>query len=82
MADRLITLKIISPRRLCYEGKVSLVRLPGELSPFTVLPRHGALISSLIPGEISYKEGSQEKKISIDGGFVEVVDDNVTVCIE
>ena len=61
---------------------VSLVSLPGMLSPFTVLPGHAALVTALVAGDIRYVEDGTEKRIPVKEGFAEVKDDTVTVCVE
>ena len=43
-----ITLHILSPEGTLVKTTVSLVTLPGMLSPFTVLPGHAALVSALV----------------------------------
>lgn len=81
-----MTLKIISPQEVLFEGEVKLVTLPGELGAFTVLRNHASLISSLTAGNVEYnqmsaEENSETEKISIPGG-VAVVDNNIiSVCV-
>lgn len=76
-------LEILSPERSLYKGDVDLVTLPGTLGRFTVLQDHAPLISSLKEGIIRIKpyEG-EEVELSIKGGFVEVKQNIVTVCVE
>ncbi|WP_321437419.1 ATP synthase F1 subunit epsilon [uncultured Bacteroides sp.] len=76
-------LEILSPERSLYNGDVDVVILPGTLGRFTVLQDHAPLISSLEKGIITIKpyEG-EEVELSIKGGFVEVKQNIVTVCIE
>ncbi|MCQ2230530.1 MAG: ATP synthase F1 subunit epsilon [Paludibacteraceae bacterium] len=75
-------LEIISPDRLVFSGDVEEVNLPGSAGFFTVLPRHTALISSLKAGPITYKAGGEQTVINVDGGFAEVKNDVVSVCVE
>lgn len=75
-------LEIISPDKLVFEGEVASVNLPGAAGRFTVLPHHTALISSLKAGEIIYQQGETSVTIKIDGGFAEVKNDMVSVCVE
>ena len=77
-----IALHILSPEGTLVKAEVSLVTLPGELSPFTVLPGHAALVTSLDKGDVRYIEAGEEKRIAILGGFAEVRDNTVTVCVE
>jgi len=77
-----IQLHIVSPERTLVETTVSAVTLPGMLFPFEVLRNHGAIISSLEKGVIVYVSGGKESRLSIAGGFVEVRDNKVDVCVE
>ncbi|MBQ7389153.1 MAG: ATP synthase F1 subunit epsilon [Paludibacteraceae bacterium] len=76
-------LEILSPEGLVFTGEVLSVSLPGSYSAFTILKNHAPIISSLSKGVVSYVlDGEGEKEILIDGGFVEVDNNVVTICIE
>lgn len=75
-------LEIISPDKLVFSGEIESVNLPGGGGKFSVLPRHAALISSLNSGEISYVINGETTTLKIDGGFAEVKDDTIYVCVE
>jgi len=77
-----IRLHILSPEGSLVRADVSLVSLPGMLSPFTVLPGHAALVTALVAGDIRYVEDGTEKRIPVKEGFAEVKDNTVTVCVE
>ncbi len=75
-------LEIISPDKLVFTGEVDSVNLPGSAGKFTVLPRHTALISSLKAGEIIFSSGDEQTVLKVDGGFAEVKNDVISVCVE
>ena len=77
-----IQLHILSPEGTLVQADVSLVSLPGIVSPFTVLPGHAALVTALVKGDIRYVEDGTEKRLPIREGFVEVRDNKVKVCVE
>ncbi len=77
-----IALHIISPEGTIVKTDVSLVSLPGIVSPFTVLPGHAPLITALSQGSVRYVEDGEEKRVPIREGFVEVRENSVTVCVE
>lgn len=77
-----IQLHILSPEGTLVQADVSLVSLPGIVSPFTVLPGHAALVTALVKGDIRYVEDGNEKRLPIREGFVEVRDNRVKVCVE
>ncbi len=76
-----MTLRIISPTDIVFEGEVDNVTLPGAMGSFEVLPRHAALISTLVKGEIAYTVKGERHAVPTDGGLVDVVNDVVSVCI-
>ena len=77
-----IALHILSPEGTLLDAPVELVSLPGIVSPFTVLPGHAALISSLEKGDIVYVSEEGEQRLPIASGFVEVRDNKVEACVE
>ncbi len=74
-------LEIISAEKVLFKGDVLRVTLPGSLGTFTVLDHHAPLISTLTHGEIVYETGKGEKEVCVDSGVVEVLDNQVVVCI-
>ena len=76
-------LEILSPEQKLFSGEVESVTLPGTLGEFSVLKRHAPLISSLNQGEIKYRlKNGDEQRVAIRNGFVEVLKNHVSVCIE
>lgn len=75
-------LEIVSPDGLLFGGEVERVSLPGLSGVFDVLPRHAPMIAALGPGTIRYEEGHKRYEESIQGGFIEVRDDRLAVCVE
>jgi F-type H+-transporting ATPase subunit epsilon len=78
MADK-IKLRVVTPSRLVLEEEVDEVSAPGELGEFGVLPNHIAFLSTLVPGEMSYKQGTARHTLVIAGGYAEVLDNVMTV---
>ncbi len=75
-------LEILSPEKTLFSGEVQRVTLPGAAGEFTVLPHHAPIISSLAPGRVRYlPAGGAEQTVEVGGGFVEVNDDRVSVCV-
>ncbi|HEX7362204.1 MAG TPA: ATP synthase F1 subunit epsilon [Bryobacteraceae bacterium] len=78
MADT-FQLEIATPERRITGEPVHDALLPGEEGYFEVLPDHGALLSILDPGVVSYRNEAGTHIFVIDGGFVEVLDNCVRV---
>ncbi len=76
-------LNIVSPEKGVFDGEVDSVTLPGMMGTFTILPQHAPIVSSLKSGLLSYvtKDGKAHQQ-EIHGGFVEMSDNVVSVCIE
>jgi F-type H+-transporting ATPase subunit epsilon len=78
MADK-IRLRVVTPTRLVVDEEVDEVTAPGELGEFGVLPNHIAFLSTLVPGVLTYKQGSKNRILAISGGYAEVLDNVMTV---
>ena len=76
-----MTLKIISAEQVEFEDEVDQVTLPGALGSFQILNNHAALVSSLMPGTMSYVVGETTEQKEIKGGIVDVKDNVVSVCL-
>lgn len=80
MINNQVKLEILTPKGVIFSKEVNSVIAPGKLGLFGILPGHAPLISSLGPGNIEIDEESGNKtNYKIDGGFLEVLDDLVTV---
>lgn len=75
-------LEIITPEQIYFSGEVTSVSLPGTIGLFTVWENHAPLISSLVKGKISYKVDNEATELMVDGGFAEINNNVVTVCVE
>lgn len=75
-------LNIVSPEKSLFDGEVKIVTLPGTLGSFSILPNHAPIVSSLQAGTVSYTTlDGQEHTLKIEGGFIELSDGTVTVCV-
>jgi F-type H+-transporting ATPase subunit epsilon len=78
MADK-IRLRVVTPTRLVLDEDVDEVTAIGELGEFGVLPNHIAFLSTLVVGEMSYKQGAERRTLAVSGGYAEVLDNVMTV---
>ena len=82
MANKL-QFDLVSPERLLLSEEVDMVTLPGTEGDFGVLPGHAPVISTLKPGLVEVKGGSEPvMRLFVRGGFAEVNADKVTVLAE
>ena len=75
-------IKIITPSEALFEGEVESVTLPGTMGSFMVLNNHAPIISSLESGKVVVKASDGVQEYPLKSGFVEVKENNITVCIE
>lgn len=78
----MLKLKIVSPEKVLYEGETTLVKVPGVQGEFEILNNHAPIISALQKGVVVYETKDGRTQIEIAGGFVEVLKNNVSLCIE
>jgi len=79
-----LNLEILTPEKKLYSGEVYGVQMPGISGSFEVLDRHAPLISALKAGRIKVLKDKQNHiaTFEIQGGFVEVLNNRVTVLVE
>jgi F-type H+-transporting ATPase subunit epsilon len=78
VADRL-TLEVATPMRLVVAEPVDEVVVPGSEGYFGVLPGHAPFLTTLGIGELTYRQGRDERHLAVSGGFAEVRNDKVIV---
>jgi F-type H+-transporting ATPase subunit epsilon len=81
MADRL-TVAIISPEKTIYEGEADMVVAPAWDGEVGVLRGHAPMLVLLGAGEMRVSTGGSEQRFRVEGGFMQVADDVVTVLSE
>ena len=72
-------LEIITAERKVYDDDVELVVAPGSDGELGILSNHAPLMSTLQPGELVIRKEGEDTYLAVSGGFIEVLDDKVTV---
>ena len=76
-------IRIITPERTVLEmGEVEHIMLPSEAGEMGVLPGHIATVVQLGVGRIRVEGGEEPVILATSGGFVEILEDEVTVLAE
>lgn len=75
-------LQILTPDSTVFSGEVTSVTLPGTSGSFQVLRNHAPLVSSLTKGTLIYVADGETKNMAINGGFVEVKENTISVYID
>ena len=79
-----MNLEILTPEKKLFSGEVYGVQMPGISGSFEVLERHAPPVSALKAGRIKVLKDKQNhfSFYDIQGGFVEVLANKVTVLVE
>ncbi len=79
-----MNLEILTPEKKLFSDEVYGVQLPGITGLFEVLDKHAPLVSALKAGKLKIlKDKSHDlAQYQIQGGFVEVLNNKVTVLVE
>ena len=79
-----MNLEILTPEKKLYSGEVYGVQMPGISGSFEVLEKHAPLISALKSGRLKVLKDKQNHLANFDiqAGFVEVLNNKVTVLVE
>ena len=76
----LLTLEIVTAERVVLtDDNVDMVVAPSVEGEVGILPNHAPLLTVLQTGELRVKKGSDEQSIIVSGGFLEVLNDKVTI---
>jgi F-type H+-transporting ATPase subunit epsilon len=78
-----MTLEILTPEKKIFSGDVYGVQLPGISGVFEVLEKHAPIVSALKSGKLKIlKDKNSTVQYTIQGGFVEVINNETTVLVE
>ena len=72
-------LNIVTTEETVFSGEADIVVAPGSEGMLGILPSHTSLLTAVKAGTITVRNGSDESSIEVTGGFLEVMDDVVTV---
>ncbi|MBP6023636.1 ATP synthase F1 subunit epsilon [Ferruginibacter sp.] len=78
-----MTLEILTPESKIFSGDVYGVQLPGINGSFELLDKHAPMVSALKNGTLKIlKDKNATSSYTIQSGFVEVLNNKVTVLVE
>ncbi|MCH7413316.1 ATP synthase F1 subunit epsilon [Belliella sp. R4-6] len=75
-------LEIVTPDKKVFQGEVSEASFPGANGAFQVLKNHAPLVSALAKGTVSFTTNDSKQSMIVDGGVVEVKDNNIVLLAE
>ncbi len=86
MADRggarKLTVSVISPVAVGYEGEGDSVIVPAYDGKMGILVGHAPMMVLLGTGDVVVKDGGEEHRVHVSGGFMQIIDDEVSVLAE
>ncbi len=81
MADKL-HFDLVSPEKELVSDDVDMVEAPGVEGAFGVLPNHAPFMTVLSTGVVKVRNGADERRIFVRGGFAEVTPVGLTILAE
>jgi len=76
----MLTVTVISPEAVLFEGETDSVVVPAFDGEVGILTGHAPMMTLL--GKGTLRIGSGERRFAIEGGFLQVVDNQVRVVTE
>ena len=77
-----LRVSVITPEATIYEGEADQVVAPAYNGSLGILRGHAPLMALLGTGTLRIDRGSTQQKYEVSGGFLQVVDNQVTVLSE
>lgn len=78
----LMTLRVITPERLFFEGNVSMAEFVTTEGALGIYPGHISLTAAAAPGILRIHEENEVREAALMAGFVTVFPDAVTIMAE
>ena len=82
MAKEKLRVRLVTPEKPVFEGEADMVVVPAHDGELGILPRHARLLASLGFGSLRIRQEAQVNRWFLEGGFVQVREDLVTVLCE
>lgn len=73
---------VVSPEQVLYQGDASSVVAPAYDGQVGILPRHAPFMALLGEGTLAIRNGDEESRFAVSGGFIQVVGNVVRVVAE
>ena len=77
-----MNLEIVTTEQTVFAGSVDYISVNSVDGQIGILPNHISLISELDKGKLMWRSDNKENNVTIDGGFIEVIKNNVTILID
>lgn len=79
----LLHLSLATPSRMVLDvNEVEIVNAPGIMGDMGILSNHAPILTKLRDGVLNYRVSGQNKYVAVNGAFMNVLDNDVTVLSE
>ncbi|MDQ4081114.1 MAG: F0F1 ATP synthase subunit epsilon [Gemmatimonadota bacterium] len=78
----MLHVSVISPERTLFDGEATQVVAPAYDGEVGILTGHAPMMALLGRGILRVSEGGGERRFTVEGGFLQVVDNRVRVVTE
>jgi F-type H+-transporting ATPase subunit epsilon len=78
----MLTVSVISPERTLFAGEATIVVAPAYDGEVGILTGHAPMMTLLGRGTLRVETGGTAQRFTVDGGFLQVVDNQVRVVTE
>jgi len=78
----MLKVSVISPESVLFDGEVASVVAPAFDGEVGILQDHAPMMTLLGKGSLRLGGSGGEKRFNIEGGFLQVVDNNVRIVTE
>jgi F-type H+-transporting ATPase subunit epsilon len=82
MAADKIDLEIVTPKGKALSASVDEVTAPSVTGEFGVLPGHLPVVAALRTGIVTYRQGSESKRVAVGSGFAEAGQNKLLILAE
>ena len=72
-------LEVITPTKVVLSEEVDEIIINTASGEITILPNHIDLLTKLVPGEMIVKTGSKTQSLAVNGGFLEISNNKVSI---
>lgn len=77
-----MNIEILTPDKKLFSGEGSAVSAPGKSGSLGILENHAALITTLKQGTIEVETTKGKESFEVNGGVLEVLNNNVIILAE
>ncbi len=74
-----MNLQIITPEKVIYDGTIDELIVPTVTGEIAILPNHAQLVTQVVPGEMTIKQGGKLQHMAVTGGFLQIANNTISL---